>query len=115
MPTVACEYQTSGPPYVSVIFGHVFDAVQAVQDAPRRPAAHRVGVVAPPERSFGPGLVQLRDVARFRKSRIEAAEHAGDARIQAIPDDAATLVFVETQIQKRLREATRLRVALAMT
>src|SRR6516165_9806371 len=67
----------------------------AVQQSPRRPVAHTIFVVAPPQRPVGAGLVKLCDVSRLGESNIESPHHAGDACVQSIPDDAALDVLVE--------------------
>ena len=61
-------------------------------------------MIAPPERPLCAGLVELGNVARLREARVEAAQHPRDAYVQAVPDDAAVLVLVETEIQERLCE-----------
>ena len=75
-----------------------------MEETPRRQAAHLVLVVAPPERPLRTGQVELGDISGLRKARIEAAHHPGDARVQAVPDDAAVLVLVEPEIQERFRK-----------
>ena len=48
------------------------------------------------------------NLAGLRKSGVEAAHHAGDSRIHAVPHDAAAQILVEPQIEKCLCEPARL-------
>ena len=92
-----------------MIFGHVLSRCNGGAN-PTRAGRARIDVVAPPEWTFGAQAVQLGDVARLREARVEAAEHAGNPRVEAVPHDPAALIQIEAKIEERLGEATRLRV-----
>ena len=103
--------QNSVEPNASMTFGQVFVAVQRSSRLAAGASARRVGVARPTRHGLAARLVERRRAAGQREAEIHRRLPRGDARKHAVPDDPAVQVLVEAEMNERLDEVARLRVA----
>jgi hypothetical protein len=84
-----------------------------IENTRRQQASDRIRPSCPPLRTLAPGLVQLQRTVGLREPGIERHPPARDDRPDAVIHPPVPFILIETELQKRSQEVSRLRPAPA--